>query len=449
MSEILGKIASSVWGWPLMTLLIGTGLWLTVATRGFQFRILPHALTLIFKKHDEKNGDGDISNFQALMTALAATVGTGNIVGVATAIAVGGPGAVFWLWITGLLGMITKYAEALLAVEYRVHRPDGSTAGGPMYYIERGLKNRPLAVAFALFTVCASFGIGNMTQSHVVAASMDSVFAIKPSVTGVAIIALSAPAVLFGIKGIARVTSVIVPVMIIGYVLLAGGVLIANAAALPATLALIFRHAFTPTAAAGGFAGAALIHTIRSGLARGLFSNESGLGSAAIVAAAARTRCPITQAMISMTQTFIDTLVICSLTALIILSSGAWMQVDGDGAALTGLALTTAAFSRCYGAWGKHAVSVASLFFAWSTLIGWSYYGERALDYLSNGRGIRLYRILYLGAIYLGCTMTLNTVWTVSDIFNGLMAFPNLLALALLSPFVIRTTRDFLRNHQP
>ncbi len=448
MTELLGNISSLVWGWPLMILLIGTGLWLTISTKGFQFRILPHALALIFKKHNEKTGDGDISNFQALMTALAATVGTGNIVGVATAIAVGGPGAIFWLWITGLLGMVTKYSEALLAVEYRIHRPDGSTAGGPMYYIEKGLKCKPLAIAFAIFTVFASFGIGNMTQSNVVAASMKSVFELNPAVTGIGVLLLSAPALLFGIKGIARITSVIVPFMIISYIILAVGILIVNAEALPATFALIFRHAFTPTAAAGGFSGAILIQTIRSGLARGLFSNESGLGSAPIVAAAARTKCPVTQAMISMTQTFIDTLVVCTLTALLILSSGSWMETGANDNALTGLALTTAAFSKCYGAWGKHLVSMATLLFAWSTLIGWSYYGEKALEYLSNGRGIFVYRLTYLAAIYFGCTLKLNTVWTISDIFNGLMAFPNLIALVILSPFVIKTTRDFCEKRK-
>jgi AGCS family alanine or glycine:cation symporter len=264
--------------------------------------------------------------------------------------------------------------------------------------------------------------------------------------TGVAVIILSAPALLLGIKGIARITSVIVPFMVVSYIVLALGILVTNAAALPATFALIFRDAFTPAAASGGFAGAILIQTIRVGLARGLFSNESGLGSAPIVAAAARTSCPITQAMISMTQTFIDTLVICSMTALLILSSGAWTETGADGNGLTGLALTTAAFSKCYGSAGMYLVSTASIFFAWSTLIGWSYYGEKALEYLSNGRGIILYRLAYVTAIYFGCTMKLETVFTISDIFNGLMAFPNLIALIFLSPFVIKTTRDFCRS---
>ena len=447
-TKILGDISSLVWGWPLMILLIGTGLWLTISTRGFQFRILPHALSLIFRKHDEKSEQGDISNFQALMTALAATVGTGNIVGVATAIALGGPGAVFWLWITGLVGMVTKYAEALLAVEYRIQRPDGSTAGGPMYYIEKGLKCKPLAIAFAIFTVFASFGIGNMVQSNTIAESFNTVFELNPIITGIALILLSSPALLFGIKGIARITSVIVPFMIVSYIVLAVGILVVNAAALPKTFALIFQHAFTPTAATGGFVGAVLIQTIRAGLARGLFSNESGLGSAPIVAAAARTNCPITQAMISMTQTFIDTLVICTLTALLILSSGSWTHTGADGNALSGLALTTEAFQQCYGTWGRQLVCIATVFFAWSTLIGWSYYGEKALEYLSNGKGIVFYRLIYLSAIYFGCTLKLNTVFTISDIFNGLMAFPNLLALVLLSPFIIKTTREFCENRK-
>lgn len=444
LERFLDQLNSLVWGWPLMFLLIGTGLWFSGLLRGLQFRLLPHALWLAFVRRRESNGEGDISHFQALMTAMAATVGTGNIVGVATAIAIGGPGAVFWLWVTGCVGMATKYAEALLAVKFRVKVPNGTMCGGPMYYIENGLGTKWLAIAFACFTVVASFGIGNLTQANAVADSLNGSFGFDTRDTGMVLTILSGLVLLFGIKGIARVTSCLVPLMILAYLGITVGVLWVNASALPSVIALIVRHAFTPTAAAGGFAGAVVSQTVRVGLARGLFSNESGLGSAPIAAAAAKTRQPVVQALVSMTQTFIDTLLICTLTALVILSSDAWTQTGPDGSGLTGARLSAAAFNSVYGAWGGRFATVALALFAWSTLIGWGYYGEKALQYLVGEKAIPVYRTVFVSTVYIGCIMRLETCWTLADIFNGLMALPNLIALLLLSPVIRSETRAYL-----
>lgn len=441
---MLEKAAGMVWGWPLMILLIGTGAWLTFLLRGIQMRLLPHALWLAFVKRREPEGQGDISHFQALMTAMAATVGTGNIVGVATAIAIGGPGAVFWLWLTGLVGMATKYAEALLAVKFRITASNGTMAGGPMYYIEKGLGIKWLAVIFATFTVLASFGTGNLAQANAVADGMRASFGLNPSHVGILLTVLSGMVLIFGIKGIARVTSVVVPVMIIFYLTIALGALLTHARAIPSIIALIMRHAFTPTAPVGGFAGAAVAATMRVGLARGLFSNESGLGSAPIAAAAAHTKHPVTQALVSMTQTFIDTLVVCTATAFVILASGAWTLTAPDGAGLTGAALSATALSSVYGAWGGQFASIALALFAWSTMIGWAYYGEKACQYLAGERIIPVYRGAFVAVVYFGCVMRLETCWTIADIFNGLMAFPNLLALVCLSGIVVSETRDYL-----
>jgi len=442
--DTLNSISGFVWGWPLMILLIGTGTWFTFLLRGLQFTLLPHALWLAFIKRREATGEGDISHFQALMTALAATVGTGNIVGVATAIAIGGPGAVFWLWLTGLVGMVTKYAEALLAVKFRITAANGTMAGGPMYYIEKGLGQKWLGVVFACLTVVASFGIGNMTQANSVADSLFNTYGINPRDTGAVLTVLSGLVLLFGIKGIARCTSVLVPFMILFYLAITIGILALNVKAIPSVLALIMHHAFTPTAATGGFTGAVLSQTIRVGLARGLFSNESGLGSAPIAAAAARTSHPVVQALVSMTQTFIDTIVVCSMTALVILTSGAWTQAGPDGKGLTGALLSSTAFSSAYGPIGGQFATLALVLFAWSTLIGWGYYGEKALQYLAGDKAIPVYRTIFVSAVYLGCVVRLETVWTLSDIFNGLMALPNLVALLLLSPLVASETRAYV-----
>lgn len=442
--SVLNAVSGWVWGWPLMILLIGTGLWFTVLLRGLQFTLLPHALWLGFIKRREALGDGDVSHFQALMTALAATVGTGNIVGVATAIAVGGPGAVFWLWLTGLVGMVTKYAEALLAVKYRITAANGNKAGGPMYYIERGLGQKWLAVLFAVLTVVASFGIGNMTQANAVSDSLYHTYGVDPHATGIVLTILSGLVILFGIKGIARCSSVIVPFMILFYLAVTIGVLVVDFRTIPSILSLILHDAFTPTAATGGFAGAALTQTIRVGLARGLFSNESGLGSAPIAAAAARTNHPVVQALVSMTQTFIDTIVVCSMTALVILSSGAWTQVGADGKGMTGALLSSTAFTSTYGPVGAQFATIALVLFAWSTLIGWGYYGEKALEYLIGTQAIPVYRTVFVAIVYVGCVAKLDVCWTLSDIFNGLMALPNLVALLCLSPLVVSETRAYV-----
>ena len=442
--DTLNAISGFVWGWPLMILLIGTGTWFTFLLRGLQFTLLPHALWLAFVKRREATGEGDISHFQALMTALAATVGTGNIVGVATAIAVGGPGAVFWLWLTGLVGMVTKYAEALLAVKFRITAENGKMAGGPMYYIERGLGLKWMAVLFACLTVVASFGIGNMTQANAVADGLHATYGIDTHTTGIVLTVLTGLVLLFGIKGIGRFTSVLVPFMIIFYLVITTGVLWVNAKAIPSVIVLIMQHAFTPTAATGGFAGAMLSQTIRVGLARGLFSNESGLGSAPIAAAAARTSHPVVQALVSMTQTFIDTIIVCSMTALVILTSGAWTQTGPDGKGMTGALLSSTAFCSTYGQWGGQFSTIALVLFAWSTLIGWGYYGEKALQYLVGVKAIPIYRTVFVGVVYIGCVAHLETCWTLSDIFNGLMALPNLIALLVLSPMVAAETRAYV-----
>jgi AGCS family alanine or glycine:cation symporter len=448
-NTILNAIASFVWGWPLMVLLIGTGVLFTFLLRGLQFTLLPHALWLAFIKRKESTGDGDISHFQALMTALAATVGTGNIVGVATAIAVGGPGAMFWLWLTGLVGMVTKYSEALLAVKYRVTTANGKKAGGPMYYIEHGLHQKWLAVIFACLTVVASFGIGNMTQANAVADALKITYSIDPHTTGIVLTVCTGLVLLFGIKGIAHFTSVLVPFMIVFYLVITIGVLICNASAIPSVIALIMKYAFTPMAATGGFAGAMLSQTIRVGLARGLFSNESGLGSAPIAAAAAKTNCPVTQALVSMTQTFIDTIIVCSMTGLVILTSGAWTQTDANGAGLSGALLSSTAFSGTYGQWGGQCSAIALILFAWSTLIGWGYYGEKALQYLAGDKSIPIYRGIFVIFVYIGCVLKLETAWTLSDIFNGLMAVPNLIALLCLSPIVVSETKAYIAKRKP
>lgn len=447
-STILNAIASFVWGWPLMVLLIGTGVFFTVLLGGLQFRLLPHALWLAFIKRKEATGQGDISHFQALMTALAATVGTGNIVGVATAIAIGGPGAMFWLWLTGLVGMVTKYAEALLAVKYRVTAANGKMAGGPMYYIERGMNQKWLAIIFACLTVVASFGIGNMTQANAVADALKTTYSIAPNTTGIVLTICSGLVLLFGIKGIARFSSLLVPFMIVFYLVISFGVLILNVSSIPSVLALVLKHAFTPTAATGGFAGAMLSQTIRVGLARGLFSNESGLGSAPIAAAAAKTNCPVTQALVSMTQTFIDTIVVCSMTGFVILASGAWTQTGPNGAGLSGALLSSTAFSVTYGTWGGQFSALALILFAWSTLIGWGYYGEKALQYLAGDKSIPVYRTVFVFFVYIGCVLKLETAWTLSDIFNGLMAVPNLIALLCLSPIVVSETKAYLAKRK-
>jgi AGCS family alanine or glycine:cation symporter len=420
----------------MLALLVGTGLYLTVILRGMQFRALPHALRLIW--HKEHVGDGDISHFAALMTALAATVGIGNIVGVATAISLGGPGAVFWMWMTGLVGMATKYAEAVLAVKYR-EKGEHGMRGGPMYYLAKGAGLPKLGWIFALFTALATFGIGNMTQANAVATIFQSTFNIEPWLTGTVLMLLTGLVILGGIKSIGRFTSFLVPFMIVGYVGASLVVLALNLAEIPHALAMIFYHAFTPIAASGGFAGSVVAASMRYGIARGVFSNESGLGSAPIAAAAARTRDPVKQALVSMTQTFIDTLVVCTMTALVILTSHAWLEGVAPGQ------LTSVSFGETLGHTGVVIVAVATALFAYSTLIGWNYYGEKAIEYLAGRRAIAPYRVVFVAVVIVGAMMKLEFVWNFSDLMNGMMALPNIVGLLLLSKVVKEETERYFK----
>lgn len=434
--NLVATLSDWVWGPPMLILLVGTGIYLTIILKGLQFRVLPMALRMIF--HREPNEKGDISHFAALMTALAATVGIGNIVGVATAITLGGPGAVFWMWMTGLVGMATKYAEAVLAVKYREEGPHGMR-GGPMYYIAKGAGLPWLATMFAIFTALAAFGIGNMTQANAAATNLHSAFGIAPWVTGVVLMLLTALVILGGIKSIGRFTSFLVPFMIIAYVGTALVVLALNIEKVPTAFGLIFNHAFAPIAATGGFAGAAVAAAIRFGVARGVFSNESGLGSAPIAAAAARTSDPVKQALVSMTQTFIDTLVICTMTAMVILTADSWLLGVGAGQ------LTSASMAETLGRTGEIIVTLATVLFAYSTLIGWSYYGEKAVEYLMGSRAIRIFRIFFIAAVVVGAMVSLEFVWNFSDLMNGMMAIPNLIGLLLLSRIVKSETERYFK----
>ncbi|MSS75873.1 MAG: sodium:alanine symporter family protein [Methyloglobulus sp.] len=434
---LISTLSGWVWGPPMLTLLVGTGLYLTILLKGLQFRVLPLAFQIIF--HKDHSEDGDISHFAALMTALAATVGIGNIVGVATAISLGGPGAVFWMWMTGLVGMVTKYSEAVLAVKYR-EKGEHGMRGGPMYYISKGAGLPWLGWLFALFTALATFGIGNMTQANATAKIFESTFHIQPWITGVVLMVLTALVILGGIRSIGKFTSFLVPFMIVGYVGSALVVLALNVSEIPDAFALIFHHAFAPMAASGGFAGATIATAMRFGIARGVFSNESGLGSAPIAAAAARTYDPVRQALVSMTQTFIDTLVVCTMTALVILTATPWTQGISPGQ------LTSASFAETLGVTGEIIVAVSTSLFAYSTLIGWNYYGEKAIEYLLGSRSIRVYRILFIVAVVVGAMMNLELVWNISDLMNGMMALPNLIGLLLLSKVVKAETERYFKS---
>jgi alanine or glycine:cation symporter, AGCS family len=460
--ERVDELSGLVWGWPLLVLLVGTGLYLSVLLRGLQFRELGRSLHLaLIKRRETGSGvEGDISHFQALMTALAATVGTGNIAGVATAIAAGGPGALFWMWITGLVGMATKYAEAVLGVRFRILDDRGEMAGGPAYYLSRGIGGwfgRALGAIFALFAAVAAFGIGNMVQSNSVADALQSSFGVPPVFTGLTIAILAGLVILGGIKSIGRFTGFFVPLMIAFYLVGALIVLIINFRGIPAIFAYVVQDAFTPAAAAGGFLGATVRQAIQMGVARGVFSNESGLGTGGIAAAAAQTREPVTQAMVSMTQTFIDTIVVCSLTGFAIIATGAWTLVDPiTGAGYTGAPLTIHAFSTGLpGQWGGYIVSTGLALFAFSTILGWSYYGEKNVEYLVGSRAVVPYRILFIIAAFLGAfvlgypgTSGFELVWGFADVMNGLMAVPNLIGLLVLSGLVAKETRDYFERQK-
>lgn len=441
-SDLLATIQGWVWGLPLILLLLLTGLHYTFLLRGLQFRKLWHALVLALVRRKEPDGEGDISHFQALMTALAATVGTGNIVGVATAIGAGGPGALFWMWVTGLLGMATKYAEAVLGVRFRETDARGEKAGGPMYYLEHGLGGgrlgRGLAVAFAAFAALAAFGIGNGVQSQSVADALNGSFGIPHWIVGLVTAVAVGSVILGGIKSIGRVAGVFVPFMILLYLGAVAVVVFLNRERLPEAFDLIIEGAFGGQAVVGGALGYTVMQAIRFGVARGIFSNESGLGTGGIAAAAAQTNEPVRQALVSMTQTFIDTIVVCTFTGLAILTSGVWTG-GAEGAQLTQQAFETTLPGR----WGGIAVAVGLATFAFSTMLGWSYYGERCMAYLFGERVIRPYRLAFVVVIAVAAIVELDVVWLAADILNALMAAPNLIGLALLSGLVWRETRSY------
>ncbi len=444
--KVMGQLNSIVWGPLMLTLLVGTGIYLTIRIRFASFRYLPYALKLAFSKNQDKTSKGDISHFQALMTALAATIGTGNIAGVATAVTLGGPGAVFWMWVTALVGMATKFGEAVLAVKYRVTDENGEMAGGPMYYLEHGLKKKWLGILFAIFGAVAGFGIGNMVQSNSVAAAIKTTFNVPPLVTGIALAALTALVIIGGIKSIGRVTAILVPFMAVFYIIGGMVIIVGNIALLPEAMAFILKAAFAGQAPiAGGFAGAMVSQAIRFGVARGVFSNEAGLGSAPIAAAAARTDHPVRQALVSMTGTFLDTIVVCSITGLVLAITGVWTQANPSS--LTGAALTTAAFSKGLpGNWGGIVVSIGIILFAYSTILGWAYYGEKCAQYILGSKVLLPYRMLWVLFVALGAVAQLTFVWDLADTLNGLMAVPNLIGLLLLSNVIVKETRDFFDN---
>ena len=435
--HFLTELSNFLWGWPMIIMLLGTHVFLTIRLR-FPQRHIFKAIRLSVKR--DPNAEGDVSQFGSLATALAATIGTGNIIGVATAIALGGPGAVLWCWLTGVFGISTKYAEGLLAIKYRVKTPSGKMLGGPMYALEKGLGWKWLAILFALFTAIAAFGIGNTVQANAVATVVNESYGVSPWISGSFVCLMTAAVVLGGVKSIARVCSMLVPFMAALYVLGCLYILVVNAAYLWPALCLIVEAAFTPEAAGGGFIGSTVMMAARFGIARGLFSNESGMGSAPIVAAAAQTRNPVRQALVSSSGTFWDTVIICALTGLVIVSSVlAYPDIDFSN----GATLTKDAFSKIP-VIGRPLLTFGLLTFAFSTILGWCYYGERAMEYLKGKRWVLGYRICYIIAVFLGSVMNLAVVWNLADCMNALMAIPNLVSLLFLNGVIVHETQSYL-----
>lgn len=436
-NDFFASVSSFLWGWPMMILLLGTHIFMTIRLRCPQRKLFT-AIRLSIKR--DKDASGDVSQFGALATALAATIGTGNIIGVATAIALGGPGAVFWCWITGVFGIATKYAEGLLAIKYRVQTPTGKMLGGPMYALEKGLGWKTMAILFALFTMIASFGIGNTVQANAIATIANNTYGISPWIMGAVVCGLTAAVIIGGVKSIAKVCGMLVPFMALFYILGCIYILFVNHNYVWPAISLILKCAFSPEAAGGGFAGSSIMMVARYGLARGLFSNESGLGSAPIVAAAAQTRNPVRQALVSSTGTFWDTVIICALTGIVIVSSIiAYPDISyHDGAALTKMAFGKIPYV------GEPLLSFGLLTFAFSTILGWSYYGERAVEYLKGKKWSYVYRLLYIVAVYIGSIASLNIVWNIADCMNALMAIPNLLSLLFLNGILVHETRKYL-----
>lgn len=427
-----------VWGWPLLLLIFGTGIFLTTYTRFITITKFGYVIKETFFKMFKKDqlGEGEVTAFQAVSTALAATVGTGNIAGVGTAIAIGGPGAVFWMWIAATFGMATKYGEVVLSIKYREKTEDGRFVGGPMYYLSKGANMKWLAVLFAIFGTLATFGIGNMVQSNSVADSLNATFGISPLLTGIVLAVLVALVILGGIKSIGKVTEVIVPFMAAIYLIGGLSIILLNIQLVPEAFRIIFHDAFTGSAAAGGFVGSSIMLSIRYGVARGVFTNEAGLGSAPIAHAAATTDHPVRQGLWGIFEVFADTIVLCTITALVIVMTGAW------DTGLDGAPLTTAAFEEGF-AYGGYIVTFGLIFCAFSTLLGWSYYGERCMEYLFGAKSIIIYRIVYLPLIVVGAVGGLRVVWDLADTLNGLMALPNLVGLLILSPVIVKSTKEY------
>ncbi len=444
LTDLLTGLKGLLWGDYMLALILGTGLFLMIGLRVMPLHRLGYGFRMLWRGR-RGTGEGDITPFNALMTSLSATIGTGNIAGVATAIFMGGPGALFWMWCTALVGMATKYAEAVLAVKFREVDEEGNHIGGPMFYIKNGLGRNWvwLGTLFAIFGGLAGFGIGNTVQANSVADALNANFALPHWVTGVVVAVLAGLVLIGGIRWIAQVAGKLVPFMAVAYIIGGLAVLVLHAAEIPAAIALIVKHAFTPSAATGGFAGATVMMAIQWGVARGVFSNEAGLGSAPIAHAAAETDNPVRQGTVAMLGTFIDTIIVCSVTGLVIVVSGAWSSGE------TGATLSRLAFESSLPAVGGHVVTVGLALFAFTTLLGWSVYGEKCVEYLFGVKSIIPFRVLWIIAIPFGAVLKLDFVWLMADILNGLMALPNLLALLLLSPVVFKLTRDYFKNNHP
>ena len=441
LTDLISTLNGIVWGPLMLVLILGTGLYLMFGLSFMPIKRVIYSFKLLWHSRQIK-GEGDIAPFNALMTSLSATIGTGNIAGVATAIFLGGPGALFWMWCTALVGMATKYAEAVLAVQYREVDNKGLHIGGPMFYIKNGLKPHWawLGTCFALFGAIAGFGIGNTIQANSVADAINSTFAVPHMVTGIVMAVLAALVLIGGIKRIAHVAGKLVPLMAIAYIVAGLVILVLNIETLPHAISLIFTHAFTPVAASGGFAGAAVWAAIRFGVARGIFSNEAGLGSAPIAHAAAATDSPVQQGNIAMLGTFIDTIILCSITGLVIISTGVW--TGGE----TGASLSSAAFESALPGIGSYIVTLGLSIFAFTTILGWSFYSEKCFEYLLGERAITPFRVCWIIAVPIGATANLDFIWLLADTLNALMAIPNLIALILLSPIVFKLTQDYFQN---
>lgn len=438
LTAILSKIDSFLWGAPLIILLIGTGIFLTARLGFLQVSRLPLALKLIFKA--ENKGKGDVSSFKSLCVALAATVGTGNIVGVATAVKMGGPGALFWMWVAAFFGMATKYAEGVLAIKYRAYDKNREIAGGPMYYIRRGMgeKYKPLAIFFAIATMLVAFlGIGTFPQVNAIIDSVNISFGVSKVATNMVLTLIVGMIIFGGLKNISKVTGKLIPFMAIFYIICSVYIILTNITAVPDAIRMIVKDAFTGSAAVGGFAGSTIMLAMQSGVARGIFSNEAGLGSAPIAAAAAKTKYPSEQGLISMTGTFIDTIIICSMTGLVLVLTGVW---SGEA---NGAAMTSEAFVQCMGGFGGICLTLSLVLFAFTTILGWNYYGERACVYLFGVKGIVPYRVIFIALIAVGVFLKLDVIWILADIVNGLMAIPNLIALIALSGVVVEETKMY------